>query len=183
MTPSKSAERYTMLHRLLHWLIALLVAGLLASGMIMEDLEWNAAEGALKNSLYFNHKSVGALLIGLMVLRLLSRLFSRAPAPEPDMPVLFKLAGGAGHLALYVLLIATPLLGWSATAAGDFPLPVFGLFELPKFLAKDADLSETLFEAHELAANLLLLVVIAHIGAAFFHLFIRRDGVFRRMWF
>ena len=36
---------------------------------------------------------------------------------------------------------------------------------------------------HGLGANLLILLLVAHVGAALHHQFVRRDGLLRRMWY
>lgn len=58
---------------------------------------------------------------------------------------------------------------------------IFGLFSLPPLAGQDQAASEAVFYVHFLAAMLMLLLIGAHVGAALFHYFIRRDGVLRRM--
>ena len=36
---------------------------------------------------------------------------------------------------------------------------------------------------HGLAANILLLLIVLHVGAALYHQFIRRDNLIARMWY
>ena len=36
---------------------------------------------------------------------------------------------------------------------------------------------------HGLSANLLLLLILLHVAAAFYHQFIRRDNLIARMWY
>ncbi|HNH24100.1 MAG TPA: cytochrome b/b6 domain-containing protein, partial [Accumulibacter sp.] len=51
----------------------------------------------------------------------------------------------------------------------------------PDLLAKDKELGKTLEEVHEWLANGLLLLVLAHIGAALKHHLFDRDDVLSRM--
>jgi cytochrome b561 len=46
------------------------------------------------------------------------------------------------HWTLYaLLLLLPPLLGWIATSAYPAPVPVFGLFELPRIWSENRALS------------------------------------------
>src|SRR5689334_18591859 len=62
--------------RLLHWVIALLILGLVALGFVMVRV---AIDPALQFSLYQWHKSFGLTAFGLALLRLLWRLADRMP--------------------------------------------------------------------------------------------------------
>jgi cytochrome b561 len=99
-----------------------------------------------------------------------------------------RLAAQATHIAFYVLMFAVPLSGWamSSTSSSGVPTLWFGLFEVPPLPGLDGspemhDLHEGAEEAHELLGNLLILLLILHVGAALKHHFWNRDDVLRRM--
>ena len=176
--------RYTFLQRLLHWLIALVVFGLLAIGLTFMTLD--GYDGVVKafgndatNQLYTFHKSFGVLLLLLMVLRVVLRRVSPAPPYNPPISGVERTVGGGVHILLYLLLIGLPIGGWLATAAGGYPVQFFD-FELPGFIGKNEQLSETLFEFHGYAALALLALIVLHIGAAVKHWRLK-DGVMRRI--
>jgi len=73
-----------------------------------------------------------------------------------------------------------PMLGWAATAAGGFPIEFFNS-QLPKLIAKDPALSETLYMVHGAVGALILTLIAVHVGAALMHAFIKRDTVMKRM--
>lgn len=171
-------EKYALIQRLLHWLIALMVIGALGGGLMIDWLE----NGPFKNQVYFLHKSFGVTILALMLCRLLARMMFGAP-PLPDTVLPWqRTASHAVHGLFYLLLIAMPLIGWAATSAYPAPVPVFGLFEMPGLVAKDRELSETLFAIHGIMGKAILALAIVHIGAAIMH-GMKRDGVFSRMWF
>lgn len=179
-------ERYGLFHRVLHWTIALMVLGLLAVGLIFAILGFEGTKEtfgtATTNLLYQYHKTFGVVVLALMLLRLAVRLMQPPPTYPVTVPDFYQKAGRANHLALYVLLIAQPIVGWAATAAGGYPIEFFNA-ELPKFLSKDPALSETLYGVH-LALGLAILGLVAlHASAALFHWLWRQDGVMRRMGF
>ena len=125
-------------------------------------------------------KLVVPIAFGVLVLRLILRIVLGAPPPPPDLAPAARRASAAVHGLLCVLLLAMPVLGWAATAAGGFPVEFFNA-KLPGLIAKDKDLSETLFGLHGMDGWTILALVSMHIAAALGHWLIKRDGIMRRM--
>ena len=168
---------YSVNARVLHWLTATLVLTLLPLGVIIAN-EWG---GPLQDPLYDLHRSIGAVMIPVIILRLGYRL-THQPLPLPaDVPLFQQAAAHATHWALYALLVVQPFVGWVATSAYRAPIMVFGLFELPPIWPQDRPLSERLFVVHALIAAAIAGLVAVHIGAAVYHHFVRRDRVLMRM--
>jgi cytochrome b561 len=171
------APAYTLTARVLHWLTAVLIFSVIALGIVIGN-EWG---GSLQSSLFDLHRSIGALLIPVILLRLLYRWFNR-PLPLPDtIPVLQRFAAHATHVGLYVLPIVQAIVGWMGTSAYRAPIPVFGFFELPPILPQNRALSVQLFTVHSLLGIAIAGLITVHIGAALFHHFVRRDGILKRM--
>ena len=170
-------EEYSGFAKLLHWTIAACVLFIIPAGIVMHNL----GDGDLKNALYTLHRSFGALVLALMVIRLSYRLFNGVPGPEPTLTAMQRIASHAVHLALYGLLIAQPIIGWVATSAYGAQISVFGLFNLPALVDKDETLATPLFLVHQIIGLAIAGLLVMHIGAALFHYFIRRDGVLQRM--
>lgn len=160
----------------LHWLIGLLIIGMLALGLTMGDFE-----GDTRFALYGIHKSIGAIILGLVVLRLLWRWTNYNPLLPEDFSPLGRLAARGGHFLLYVCMLAMPLSGWVLSNAAGYPVSVFGWFNLPAIVGKNHDLHELAEEVHEWVAYGLIALIIGHIAAALYHHFIRKDLVLRRM--
>lgn len=176
--------RYPLIHRLLHWTIAVIVLGTLPIGMIFMFLEF---EGTLAtfgqpttDLLYTYHKSFGVLILLLMLIRLAVRLAFGKPDYRPPIAGWERAVSTAVHASLYALLILQPMLGWAATAAGGYPVQFFA-WNLPGFLAKDEALSSTLYGVHGLAGWLILLLAGLHIAGALRHWLVKRDEVMTRM--
>jgi cytochrome b561 len=176
--------RYHFIQRVLHWLIALLVLGLLAIGALLGNLGFEGLKDLvgldMTNQLYGYHKTFGILLLILMLLRLTLRRALGSPPYEPPLHWFQRAASLSVHSLFYLALILMPVLGWLATDAGDFPVQFFNL-TLPGFIGKDEALSETLFQLHALLAWAILGLILIHIGAALYHWRIKRDGVMRRI--
>ncbi len=172
-------ERYTIIQKVLHWLIALAVIGALAAGSLLDFLD----NGAFKNQLYALHKATGMLILGLMILRIAARIVFGAPALPIGTPSWQRAAAGVSHFLLYALILAMPIVGWAATSAFPAPIPFFGLFDVPALIGADRDLSKQLFWVHDIMGKVILALIAIHIAAALQHGFSRKDGVLRRMWF
>ena len=91
----------------LHWVTAALVLTMIPIGVAMA----NADFGAWQDTLYHLHRSIGAVLLPLVLGRLIWRLTHPAPPLPADIPAIQQFAAHATHWALYALLIAQPI-GW-----------------------------------------------------------------------
>ncbi|MCC6946843.1 MAG: cytochrome b [Bradyrhizobiaceae bacterium] len=161
----------------LHWLVALCVIIAVPVGIALPRLD----PGPTADSLYNLHKSLGALIFLLMVLRIVNRFTVGAPAPEPGLAAWKRVASSAVHGLLYVLLIVQPIVGYLANSAFGASTPFFGIFTIPPAVAQNEALSNNLFALHRLIGITLALLVLIHVGAALQHYFIEKDGVLQRM--
>lgn len=171
-----TANRYTPVAVVLHWLMALAIIGTFSVGFYMADLAFSMT----RLKLYNWHKWAGVTILALAAVRLLWRLTHRPP-PDLPMPAWQARAAHATHILLYVTFFAVPLLGWAYSSAAGFPIVWFGVLQLPDFVPKDKALADTLKELHKFAAYGLALLVLAHVGGALKHRFIDRDGLMARM--
>jgi cytochrome b561 len=169
--------RYTPPARLLHWLMAALLIGLLALGFYMSDLPLSPE----KLQLYAWHKWAGVTAFILLAIRLLWRATHRPPALPASMSATAQRMAHLGHLALYALMIAIPLSGWLMSSAKGFQTVYFGVLPIPDLLAKNPELGELLATLHGGLNLLLVLTVLGHAAAALKHHFVDRDDVLRRM--
>ncbi len=153
---ARSLAYHLPVAKILHWLIAMLVFLMFASGIIMKEL----GEGPVANTLSATHKLCGALVLLLFVLRLGYRIYARLAGR-------WRQEAGTHliHGVIYSLAIATPLLGWAAISDYDARETLFGL-TLPAIFPKGAGYAETLFLAHALLAFSLIAGVFVHIGVA-----------------
>jgi len=177
MTYGDRIGGYPSTSKLLHWLVAVcvLTTAPVAIAMVRVD------KGPTQDWLYNFHKSLGVLILVLMILRLINRIVAGAPPPEPDIERWQKALSSAVHGLLYVLLLAMPVVGYIANSAYGAPTPFFGLFTLPKLVADNKELATTLFVLHRWTGFLVILLVAMHIGGALFHYLVRRDRVLHRM--
>jgi cytochrome b561 len=176
--------RYTLIQRLLHWLIAGVVLLALATGGTIGYLGFDGLRAqfgaAGTDFLYTTHKTLGVLILGLMVLRLAARLGLGKPAYAVPLPAPQRIASRTVHDLFYVLLLVMPILGWLATASGGFPVHFFTI-ELPGVIERNRELSDTLFFWHRVVGMTIAGLIVLHVAGALYHWRVRRDGVMRRM--
>src|SRR5580692_10370354 len=135
--------RFTPLQRLLHWLMALCILGMLFIGVGMVS---TVTPKYL--TLVSIHKPLGIAILILALLRIVVRLRTGAPALPADLPAPMKLAAELSHYALYALMIAMPLIGWGMLSAASYPVVLFGGFTLPPILPQSDALHTILWGAH-----------------------------------
>lgn len=168
--------RFTPLQRLLHWSMAACILAMLFIGVGMVS---TIAPKYL--TLVSIHKPLGIAILVLALLRLGVRLRDGAPPLPADLPAPMRLAARLSHVALYALMLALPLIGWAMLSAAAYPVVLFGGLHLPAILPQSDRLHALLWGAHRYLAFAFFGLILMHLGAALFHAFVRRDGVFEAM--
>src|SRR5262245_55116553 len=169
-------QRFSLLQRLLHWLMAICILAMLFIGVGMVSTVMPKYL-----TLVSIHKPLGIAILVLALVRLALRLHYGAPALPADLPEPMKLAAVASHNAFYALMIAMPLIGWGMLSAAAYPVVLFGGWHLPPILPQSDSLHTLLWAAHFYLAFALFALILLHVAAALFHALVRRDGVFETM--
>lgn len=177
MTIRNTRERWGAVSQFLHWLIVALIALQAALGLTGLLLPL----GVEKLATLARHKSIGITILGLAVLRLLWRWVNPTPPLPSNLKPHERFLARFTHAALYVLLFAMPLTGWTMSSARGFPVSWFNLFELPDLVPKSTALYNTLVATHAVLACSLAVVVALHVAGAVKHHFVLRDDTLRRM--
>ena len=172
------ADEYGTVQKLLHWLVALLVVGQVALGLWMQSL---APQDPTLPGLFPLHDGLGATILVLVLLRLLVRLIVGVPALPRGTPRWVDSLSHLNHRLLYLVLILQPVIGYLAKSAHGHGLSLFGYYSIPPAFAANPVWADWLGEAHEVGAEVLIVLVTLHVLGAFYHGVIRRDGVVRRM--
>ena len=174
----RNRDRWGPVSQALHWSIALLVLAMAAIGLSLDELPRSPKWFWV----YDLHKSIGLLLLALVVVRLAWRLYAGAPPPVSGLPRIQRFAAGATHAVLYLLILAMPLSGWLYdSASGLRPLQWFGLFAVPRLVGADEDLADDLHDLHEDLFAILVVVALLHVAAAVWHHVFRGDATLARM--
>jgi len=161
---------------ILHWSTVLLLIAAAAFALTRDEVAGRVA----RQWLLEGHRHTGLLVLLLALLRIGLRL-RNGSQPQANHARLVRIAAWLTHAALYLILLALPLLGWTLSNAEGKPVYLFGA-ALPALVADDEDLADRLLLWHQDLAWALLALVLLHIGAALYHHFVRRDDVLRSMW-
>lgn len=162
----------------LHWLIALLVIGLFLLGLYMTGLDYYDRWYQLAPDI---HRSLGIILVGLLLFRLFWRIFNPQPEPVGDDPLVLKRLAHLVHWLLYLLLFAIAVSGYLITTADGRGVNVFGWFTVPALLPPVDNMEDVAGEIHWLLALATMTLVAIHSLAALKHHFIDRDSTLMRM--
>lgn len=170
-----TVDGYGLMSRVLHWLSALLILGVMTLGLVVDELP----KGPQRSGLMNWHQSVGTVVLALVALRLAWRLINPAPTP----------LGSAGtrrlatlmHWLLYALMIVQPLSGLVLVQAAGHDLMLFGAWPVPRLVAENDGLKDLLEGVHETVWIALAIAVAGHAAAALKHHFFDRDRTLVRM--
>ncbi len=178
-----ASQRYNNFAIFLHWLMALGLLLMLASGVMMV---YAPLEQFLQFQLYQWHKAGGVLLLLALGIRLVWRLISRVPPLPSQLAAWEQYAAKLGHWGLYAAMLAMPLSGWLMVSSSVYGLPtmVFGWFEWPHIpgVAGYTTLHNVARSAHFYLALIFGGLILLHIAAVIKHK--RMDGInlLQRMW-
>lgn len=177
MATNNPAARWGAANKLMHWVLALVVVLAFIAVWRAHSFEKGAPEIGYWMML---HKSFGVTALALMVLWRLMRVSTGRPAPYGAkwQVQLSQIT----HWGMIILVLAMPLAGLLMSQVGGRPVSVFGLFEIPVFMDKNKDLAGMIHSIHtKVAAPILLVLILAHVGGALWHHIIDKDETLKRM--
>jgi cytochrome b561 len=169
--------RYGKLSIAMHWLMLLLIVGAYAS---IELRELYPKGSDPREALKTWHFMLGLSVFFLVWLRLLFRLMGATPAIVPAINRWQSVSAKLMHIALYLLMIIVPLLGWMILSAAGKPIPFFGL-ELPGLITENKELIKIFKERHISIAEAGYYLIGLHTLAALVHHYYYRDNTLTRM--
>ncbi len=171
-------QRYPIMTRFLHWIVAVMVIATIPIGVIMLQ---DGLSRPTQDLLFILHKNGGVLIFLLVIMRLAWRVAAPAPAMPSTMPDWQARAAKLVQGTLYALLIVMAVSGYVRVRAGGFPVEALDALGLPDFVPRSEALAERAQSIHATARFPLAALIVLHIGAAMKHL-IARDGVFGHIW-
>jgi cytochrome b561 len=171
---SSDVARYSLSLRLLHWVRAALILGLIAVGYTMTTIPDSYS---FKFSvLYPQHKQFGVLVWCIVVVQIAIRSRSTLPQPPAGLKPWERVLSHGVHKAMLLLAFCVPLFGFtlSSTYSHSDGVKFFGLV-IPEFLPKNDGVSAIFSLLHEIGAYSLLGLVVLHVAGVVKHRFFDRD--------
>jgi cytochrome b561 len=163
--------------RFLHWLTVALLLVIIPMGLVMGALP----RGALQDTLFITHESLGLTVLALTVLRFGWRLSHPAPPPSSDLSRLEIRASSGVHALLYVVLFLMPITGYLFVSFSGIGLHYLGLFQVRAPVPVDKPTGELFLLVHTSLQWAIYLLALLHVGAALHHYYVRRNDVLTRM--
>ena len=163
--------------QVLHWLTAILVLAAFIYGPGGSEQRVYSAAKEFDRTL---HETLGLCVLALVAIRLAWRAFDTRPR-DPPAPRWMRLAAGAMHASLYVLLFAVPLTAITGAWLEGHPLTLLWGIRIQPLLAESHDLGKSIATIHTWLGDTILWLAGAHALAGLFHHFVLRDGVLRSM--
>ncbi|WPL17889.1 Cytochrome b561 [Thiorhodovibrio winogradskyi] len=175
--PTSGIQKYGLIAQSFHWLVALLLVGLL----LTNALRTGSAEGSDARMFWLGlHMSFGILVFVLTF----ARIFWAKIAPPPelvDAPQWSVLAAKSAHMLLNLSTLIIPVFGYLRIASKDIPARFFGL-PFPSLVGEQPWLSDVMSILHGPAMAIYLLSLVGlHIAAALWHQYVRKDHALERM--
>lgn len=173
-----AADRNGLISKLLHWLIALTIFGLIWEGWYMVGLSYYD-EGQPR--LLYLHKAFGMLVLFLALGKVLWHIYTPRPDLSAGMVPIQRLAALALQRLLLLLMLLVVVTGFLVATSSDAPIEMFGLFKVPVLIVVSDAIRDVCIKIHFYAAYGMLVLAMGHAGAAFWHQFVTKDDMLARM--
>ncbi len=175
-TTGEATVRYSHGAATFHWLTVLLVLGQIYVGFRFGDLP----KGPARTEFFTIHKTLGATILIVTLLRLAYRMFNPPPPYPSDMPRWDRFIAVWSHRIVYTALIALPLTGLIAVSdrARDGWVDLLWGLRIPALAIGDG---EAFGEVHEILVWTTIALLVVHVAAAVYHHLIVRDAASGRM--
>jgi cytochrome b561 len=171
MNRSPVITRYSLIARVLHGVILVMVLTMLGVGASM------LASPGWYYSLVTLHRLLGLAAFALVILQLAYRLWS-PPQQLPDtMSRLQRIVVTSPEYAVYGLIFTLPIIGWGMLSAARYPVLLPGNVYLPNILPHDIGLHAVLRAMHSVFSYCLVLCILAHLGVLMFYTFVTPGGL------
>jgi len=173
-----TSASYGLISIVIHWLVALAVFGLFGLGYWMVELsyydDWYRRAPDI-------HRSIGILLLMVMVFRVLWRVTNLAPEPLPGHTRWEIRSAHLAHLLLYVLIFVAMVSGYLISTADGSSISVFDWCEVPSVTGQIKGMEDTAGTVHYWSTWAIVGLAAVHAAGALKHHLLDRDRTLRRM--
>ncbi|GAK86748.1 putative cytochrome b561 [Vibrio ponticus] len=160
----------------LHWITGLAFIGVFALGLYMGELTPETGKFQMMGI----HKSLGALILVVALIRIIWRLKEGALPPASPVAAWQDKLAKAIHGILMLATLAMPVSGIAMSVGGGRGVDIFGW----QFIAKGDEivwLQELGGAIHGLSVNIIIAALVLHIAGAIKHQIVDKDSTISRM--
>lgn len=177
MSLRNTEESYGKLTVIIHWVMAVLIIGLVVAGYMLDFMP----KGDAKMMVVTIHKATGFLLLFVGLFRWYWMLSSQTPNRLPNIT---KAETGVAHATkwlLMLLLVVMPFSGLMMSMYHGYGVNFFWLFDVAPWVEKNKETGKLFGAIHHYAGYLLSAVILLHLFAAIKHHFVNKDDTLNRM--
>lgn len=171
-----SAKQYGLISKTLHWGMAFFI---IAALILIEIKDFYPKGSEPRELIKYWHVQFGLLVLLLVFVRFAMKL-KQTSLDLLDQPAWQHTIMRGLHWLFYLLMFALPFVGVLMSQAANKSVQLFGI-PLPIFLTANKETASFLKEIHEALGNIMILLIAAHVAAAFYHQWIKRDNLLKRM--
>jgi len=179
MMLKNSPDQFGVVAKLLHWLIALLIVGLIGLGAYMVTLDYYT--DAWYDGSLLLHKALGMVALALVAFKAVWMLTNPKPIDLPSLKRWEKLASMVTHKVLLVLMVVMPVSGYMVSTSAGAGIDMFQWFEIPALFRVDNKTRDLAIVVHYFLAYGGAALIALHVAAALKHHFFNKDKTLRRM--
>lgn len=172
-----TVTRYSTFGLTLHWIMAVVVLVAFIYGPGGSETRVYASSRDFERQL---HESVGVIVFGLLMVRVVWRLAAVVPEAPPAQRWMKRLAKGV-QLAMYVLLFALPLTAAVGAWLEGHPLTLLAGIQIGPLLPKSHDIGVVIAELHTWLGDAIIWLAGLHALGGLYHHFVIKDGVLASM--
>jgi cytochrome b561 len=175
-TQNNLGDKYDYRVSIIHWLSAFFILSLIPTGKILRDTEG----GFAKLALYQYHVAIGTVVFLLTFYRIYLFYTKHRPAALQTGWVWHDRLIFWSHRAFYWLLIILGLSGlMTVLTTPQLRNALYNVDykNLPRLIESE------IFEVHEIASNVMIILLIAHIGGVILHYFRFKENTLERVFF
>ena len=171
--------KYPLSMRILHWIRAVLILGLIWAGWSMTGFPEDTPMEKF-NFYYANHKQFGILVWLIAIVHLVIRWRNQAILPQTPSTLTGweKMLSKIVHRLIITLTLLVPMLGYamSSSFTQSDGVPFFFIHEVPEILPKNDAAFEVYDMLHEYTAYALLGLIVLHVAGAIKHRLTDKGG-------
>ena len=176
MSLKNTADGYGRVSRIIHWLMAIAIFAMFGLGLWMRSQDYYSPYYQIGPEI---HQSVGLLLLGLLIFRLIWKLINPNP-DDSDLSWIERNGARLMHWGFYGLLFVLMISGYLISTLDGRSIWLFWTIEFPS-VYEQKGLEKTAGWIHWAVAWLIVIMAGFHVLAALFHHFVKGDRVLMRM--
>ncbi|WP_204115386.1 cytochrome b [Shimia biformata] len=174
----RAQQNWDGLSRINHWVLAVMMIGMLVFGVYLHEF---MPRGPEKAALIGVHKAVGVLIFFLALWRVGYRLVRGFLPDAAPMARWQSVSAKLAHWGLLASVVLMPLTGMLGSYFGARPVDVFGMFTMPAVEIANADPAGMFMGLHGGFAKLTIFLLLLHLAGALKHHLVDRDATLKRM--